>query len=65
MFKNMQDPAKNEFSEEMMVYAVTFGGATISYLKGGPEADMGMVSTHHFSKLCGASGCRNIGSTIE
>ncbi|XP_057518036.1 protein IN2-1 homolog B-like [Amaranthus tricolor] len=34
------DPAKNEFSEEMMVYAVTFGGATISYLKGGPEADM-------------------------
>ena len=38
----MQDPAKNEFAEEMMAYAGTFGGATVSYLKGGSEGDLGM-----------------------
>lgn len=34
------DPAKNEFAEEMMAYAGPFGGATVSYLKGGSEGDL-------------------------
>ncbi|KMT00293.1 hypothetical protein BVRB_1g016480 [Beta vulgaris subsp. vulgaris] len=34
------DPAKNEFTEQMLAYAGTFGGAVLSHLKGAPDTEM-------------------------